>query len=315
LVRLPNPLGDVVMATPLLRSLRNGLPGTRIVVAGKAPYAELLAGLDSFDSFLPLDATTAHADVLREAAADVALLLPNSWSSVIAAWRAGIPRRIGRRNQLRSLLLHRSLPPIPGAAPMTELYADFLPTVGLEREVLSAELMIEAPPATERPAGNDFIGVAPGAAFGPSKCYPHERLIEALESLHRERGLVPIWLGSPDERAQLQQLASALSFESIFPAADGLDEAKALIGQCKCIVAMDNGARHMAAALGIPQVVVYGPTHPAWSAHSLGLTTILRRDELDCLNCHHKTCPKDDHPCMTRIASTDLVAAVSDVLA
>lgn len=311
LVRLPNPLGDVVMATPLLRSLRRGFPQTRIILAGKAPYGALLEGLDSFDTFLALGGNTPDAEVLKQAHADVALLLPNSWSSVLAARSAGIAHRIGRRNQLRSLLLQQSLPKIPAAAPMTELYADFLPSVGLPREVLAAELIVTAKPCTALPEGMALIGVAPGAAFGPSKSYPRALLIETLEALHKQHGLVPVWLGAPQERAVLSELAAALSFVSVIPSANGLDEAKALIGRCKCVLAMDNGARHMAAALQIPQVVLYGPTHPAWSAHALEHTTILRRDELDCLNCHHKVCPKSDHPCMNRIAPNDVVRAVS----
>lgn len=313
LVRLPNPLGDVVMATPLLRSLRRGLPDTRIVLAGKAPYAALLDGLDSFDTFLALggNSADADADVLRQAHADVALLLPNSWSSVLAARAAGIPHRIGRRSQMRSLLLQQALPKIPAATPMTELYADFLPSVGLPREVLAAELVATAAANTVLPEGVPFVGVAPGAAFGPSKSYPHALLVQALESLHSKHGLVPVWLGAPHERAMLGELAAALSFASMLPDANGLDEAKALICKCACVLAMDNGARHMAAALRIPQVVLYGPTHPAWSAHALERTTILRREELDCLSCHHKICPKEGHPCMNRIAPNDVVAAVT----
>lgn len=312
LVRLPNPLGDVVMATPLLRSLRVGLPDTRIIVAGNAPYEALLDGLDSFDRFLPLDRSAPHDQILGQAQADTALLLPNSWSSVLAARRAGIPRRIGRRNQMRQLLLQHSLPPIPGATPMTELYADFLPSVGLQREVLPAELVVTAPPQTPLPDAANLIGVAPGAAFGPSKSYPKELLLTALRELHEQQDLIPLWLGSPNERSMLEKYAQELSFDSVLPAANatGLGEAKALIATCRAILAMDNGARHMAAALKVPQVVIYGPTHPAWSAHALDHTTILRRDELDCLNCHHKICPKADHPCMNQIKPSDVADAV-----
>ncbi|MCP4092793.1 MAG: glycosyltransferase family 9 protein [Planctomycetes bacterium] len=322
LVRLPNPLGDVVMATPLLHSLRMGLPQTRIVVAGNAPYGALLDGLDSFDQFLALNRSVPHAQVLRQAQADVALLLPNSWSSVLAARKAGIPRRIGRRNQMRQLLLQHSLPPIPGAAPMTELYADFLPSVGVQREVLAAELVVTGPAKTPLPSdattgATSLIGVAPGAAFGPSKSYPKELLLSALQELHDSHGFVPVWLGSPNERAMLEDYANSLPFDSVLPAtqATGLGEAKALIASCSVVLAMDNGARHMAAALRVPQVVIYGPTHPAWSAHALEHTTILRRDELDCLNCHQKVCPKADHPCMNRIAPSNVVRAVQDAVA
>lgn len=312
LVRLPNPLGDVVMTTPLLRALKTAWPETRIVVAGKAHYAPLLEGLDSVDRFLPLTGTKPHAEVLRRAEADLALILPNSWSSALAVRRAGIPLRIGRRMHGRQILLHKALPKIPGAAPMTELYADFLEPLGLPRSVPHAELVVTAPPRTDLPSDKRVLAVAPGAAFGISKIYPHELLHRALHTLSEVHGFHILLLGALSERPALESLAQQLPFEVSIPAPEdcGLDESKALLAHADVLLAMDNGARHMAAALGTPQVVLYGPTHPAWSAHALEHTTILRREELDCLNCHEKQCPLQDHPCMTRITPEAVTNAI-----
>jgi len=321
LVRLPNPLGDVVMATPLLRALRTQLPGARILACGAAPLGALLDGLDSLDGFLPLAprrgpageraGVAAHAAVMRQARADAVLLLPNSWSAALAAWRARIRLRVGRGAQGRGLLLHRRLPPIPGPAPMTELYADFLPALGLRREVAPAELVAGAP-ATPLPVDEAFLAVAPGAAFGESKKLPLETLVAVLDAWHAESGWRPLLLGAPGERAELEAIAERLRAPAVLasPQHAGLDEAKALLARSRGLLAMDNGARHMAAALGVPQVVVYGPTHPAWSAHALDRTTIVRREELDCLSCHHQRCPLPDHPCMTRIGAEQLLEAL-----
>lgn len=316
LVRLPNPLGDVVMATPLLRELRRQAPGVRILACGSAPFGPLLEGLDSLDGFLALPPkgrgfVGRAAAVMQEAGADTSLLLPNSWSTALAAWRAGIPVRVGRRAGGRRLLLQRSLPPIPGPAPMTELYADFLPALDLQRIVPPAEL-VAGPPRTELPADTPLLAVAPGAAFGVSKKLPAETLVATLDAWFHESGWRPLLLGSPAERPELEALATRLHAPALLadPAHLGLDEAKALLNSSDALLAMDNGARHMAAALGVPQVVVYGPTHPAWSAHALEYTTLVRREELDCLNCHHKVCPLPDHPCMQRIAVGDLLAAL-----
>lgn len=300
------------MTTPLLRALKTAWPKTRIVVAGKAPYAELLEGLDSVDRFIALGGEVPDHLALTEAGADLALVLPNSWSSAIAVSRAKIPMRIGRRNQGRRVLLTRALPSIPEAAPMTELYADFLPELGLARKIGAAELVAPQEARTPLPEAKHYLAVAPGAAFGPSKKYPQTMLVEALTQLSEVHGFHPILLGSPKERAELEELAARLPLNATLTAPNdhGLDEAKALIQKASVILAMDNGARHMAAALGTPQVVLYGPTHPQWSAHALEKTTILRREELDCLNCHRKICPLSDHPCMTRIAPETVVHAV-----
>ena len=113
LIRLPNPVGDVVMTTPLLRVLRERLPETRLIVAGKPVFGSLLSGLDTIDAFVPLPSgVRAQARVLRPIGAELALILPNSWSSALATRLAGIPVRIGRRAQGRGALLSVRLPAV-----------------------------------------------------------------------------------------------------------------------------------------------------------------------------------------------------------
>jgi heptosyltransferase II len=333
LVRLPNPVGDVVMTTPLLRCLRTELPETRIVVAGNPMFAGLLAGLDSFDDFLVLShqGLRAHARALRASQADLALILPNSWSSALAVRLARIRLRVGRRGQGRGALLTTRLPAVGPARPMTRVYLEMLaalrlpvPRVGEEPaaelvvDVDSADASARGMPSTpglpsgrsKRPA--TWLGVAPGAAFGPSKSYPIAQLVPAIVGICSETGLQPRLIGSPAEQAMLEAVASALreaGLQAELPPPGGLDAAKRRIASCELLITMDSGARHIAAALGVPQVVLYGPTHPEWSAHALEKTTLLRREELDCLNCHEKICPID-HRCMTRILPSDLQAAV-----
>lgn len=329
LVRLPNPLGDVVMATSLLALLRAGLPRARISAAGAAALEPLLAGLPDLDAFLPLPPAARsgatgpwrQARILRAAQADAILLLPNSWSSALAAAAAGSPRRIGRRGAGRGLLLTGRLPPIPGPAPMTELYADFLAPLGLPRPAVlpPARLVLSAPaPAPlSNPARGPWLGVAPGAAFGPSKIYPEGALIEAVVLAARAHGLQPVWIGAPGEAAELRRLAGLAAVRlggAPVAVADDLGAAKSAIAACRALLAMDNGARHIAAALGVPQAVVYGPTHPAWSAHALERTVIVRRAELPCIACHLPRCPIPGHPCMNLLAPADVAAAVGEAL-
>ncbi|MCH2100492.1 MAG: lipopolysaccharide heptosyltransferase II [Planctomycetes bacterium] len=312
IVRLPNPVGDVVMTTPLLRCLREAYSDSRIVVAGKPIFEPLLADLSTIDTFLPLPlGVREQARALRTVQADLILLLPNSWSSALAARLAGIPRRIGRRAQGRGILLTTRLPVVGAARPMTRVYLEML--AALHIEVPQANLE----PHTELvcPAGTgtvpQYLGVAPGAAFGPSKCYPLTQLVPAVDQLARQTGLQPLLIGSPHEQELLGTIAKALrniGQNPVLPMPGDLKEAKQRIRSCALIVTMDSGARHIAAALGVPQVVLYGPTHPEWSAHALDTATILRRDELNCLNCHEKVCPID-HRCMTRIAPEQVVAA------
>ncbi len=329
LVRLPNPLGDVVMALPLLAELRRSLPHARLLAAGAEGLAPLLAGCDELDAFVPLPlaarrgpgAVPRQAALLRGAAADAILLLPNSWSSALAARLAGIPRRLGRRGAGRGGLLTAALPPIAAPAPMTELYGDLLPLLGLTRPARMPPARLRAmqspPPPLADAAAGPWLGVAPGAAFGPSKLYAEPLLLEAVARAVTAHGLRPVWIGAPGERERLERLAAraaaTMGAAPVVVCGD-LGAAAAALAACRVVLAMDNGARHLAAALGVPQAVVYGPTHPAWSAHALERTEIVRREDLPCLACHRKRCPLADHPCMRALPAVAVADAIGRAL-
>lgn len=339
LVRLPNPVGDVVMTTPLLEVLRRELPDAQIVVAGNAAFGELLAGLGTFDRFLPFPSgktkggmsarqAAAHdaasngrskpslgvqAKWLRQADADAALILPNSWSSALVARLAGIRYRIGRRAHWRSLLLSHKMPPVGPARPMTRIYLEMLEPLGI---AVPSEADAPAARLATGQAEAGFLGVAPGAAFGASKIYPLATLAEAVERVQQQTGLPVLLMGSPAEQPLLEQAAGEMQQRNIvhqIAPSGGFGAAKRNIKSCRALLTMDSGARHIAAALGVPQVAIYGPTHPGWSAHSLASTTILRAEDVDCLGCHHKECPID-HRCMTRLQPATVADALQEAV-
>lgn len=336
LIRLPNPVGDVVMTTPLLDVLRRELPGVEIVLAGNGGFGELLAGLDTFDRFLPYPggrpiagmsgrqaaaggtpgnsgrakpSLRTQAKWLRQANADAILLLPNSWSSALVARMAGIRQRIGRRAHGRALLLTHKLPPVGPARPMTRIYLEMLAPLGIE---VPSEANAPRPRLVSGQVEAGFLGVAPGAAFGESKIYPVEMLAAALEQVQQNLQLPIQLIGAPSEQALLEEVGDELQQRNMgfqIAPSGGFGTAKQNIKSCRALLTMDSGARHIAAALGVPQIAIYGPTHPGWSAHSLDSTTILRAEDVDCLGCHHKTCPID-HRCMTRIQPTVVAEAL-----
>ena len=303
------------MATPLLRALRTSLPKERLVVAGSPAFEPLLEGLNYFDQFLPLPLgkglgrITAEAEALKSVRAKRIFILPNSWASALAAKRAKIEERIGRGNIGRGLFLTRTLPPARNPRPMTEIYYE----MGATSTTVLGPVKLSRPKDAEP---KSIFGVAPGAAFGPSKIYPINLLAAAVQKASEASRLTPRIIGAPKEAPLLKEVGDNLKSlgvridEDSGPCPD-LAAARYSISECQSLLCMDSGARHIAAGLGVPQVVLYGPTEPEWTAHGTKNFTPLREseEEVPCLGCHKTDCPIN-HPCMQKIEPETVADAI-----
>lgn len=330
LVRLPNPLGDAVMAVPALRALRRALPDARITWSGGPAAQSALAGLPFRDGVMPTgerDAKGRRAPlkagrILKGLGADAALLLPNSFSSALAVRRAGISVRVGSDLHARKGLLTDvvSLPRASGdkLAPrsMVDHYLDLAAPFGATADDRQLELRVEAydeERATWRlrdvPEDVPLLGINPGAAFGATKVYPPERIAVAVEQVRAVREVFPVVLCGPGEEGLAAQVCASLSGPHLGVMDDvpDLGELKALLRRLALLATTDTGPRHMAEALGVPTVVWMGPTDPRWSGHSAA--TVVRKEDLDCLACHRKECPIG-LPCMRELGP----AAVADAI-
>ncbi|KAA3609510.1 MAG: glycosyltransferase family 9 protein [Planctomycetota bacterium] len=331
-VRMPNPLGDAVAATAFLQGLKRAFPSLRLVLAGRHPGRELLAGLDFVDDFAVVpkvknakDLWRASRSLARQEAA-AAVVLPNSWSSALEARLAGIPHRIGRPGTRRRWLLSHVLDPVGPPRPMTDFYWEFLAPFGdalIDQKppsptlsVTSEEKALAHRRLAQEVESEAYLAVAPGAAFGPSKVYPLDQMAEVLRILRQRLAWMPLLLGSPSEASLLRELAELLGppVISTHRQIAGLGEMKALLRRSRLLLTMDTAARHMAAALGVPQVVLYGSTDPRWSAFQLEDTTRLWQTDLPCRPCHRPICPTE-HECLAGLEPKTVVQACLQAIA
>lgn len=331
LIRLPNPIGDVVAATPLIQALQQLWPQSEFVLAGGRGAQQLLAGFPHIQDYLAIRSksgsswrrvTQASRD-LSPKQLDLSILLPNSWSSALESLMAGIPEIWGRRAQGRGWLLHRAIPPIRKPGPMTEIYLDLARAMGwkatqappLRLFLTEHERQASAERLKAWPQKTRWLAVAPGAGFGPSKLYPPYSLAKALQQIRSRWNLIPILLGAPAEVGLLNEVARLIGppyvNTNLHPA--GLGELKALLSKSEALLCMDAGSRHIAAALQVPQVVIYGPTDPAWSSFQTERTVIVRKSGLDCSPCHLRHCPIA-HPCMEEIAPEEIADAFGQLI-
>ncbi len=337
LVRSPNWVGDVVMATPAFRALRQQFPGAHLALLCKPYVAPILNGCPWFDEVITtpgrgLGEFARLVRRLRNERFDTAVILPNSFRSALEARLGGIRRRVGyaRQGRHRAWLLTDPIPPPTDERGrfrpqnMVDYYLRLCEHVGCADLSPREELFI-TPACQARAdallvkrdvaAGDRLLGLNPGGAFGSSKVWMADRFAAVADALVERHGFRVLLFGSPNERPILESVAAAMQHEHILtePGEMDLDVLKPLMSRCSLLVTNDTGARHFAVAFGVPLVCIMGSTRPAYTEVNLERQRVVRVD-VDCGPCQKKLCT-EDHRCMTLITPDMVLEASEDLLA
>lgn len=332
------------MCLPALAALRRRFPGAHITLLAKPwvaglfrrePFADsvLSASLPPFRRGGYLEAFRERrrlARSLREKEFDTALLLANSFDSALIPWLAGIPRRIGFSRDLRAPLLTQpiSVPP-PGHPHPHEsyYYLELLRRAGWLDEELPAEPLIrlESAPLARQEGLRRFaregitapvIGVSPGAAYGAAKRWLPERFADAAASLARHCGAVVCLHGSASESALCGQVHELVERRGVparnYAGATTLEEFIDRAAASILFLTNDSGAMHVASALGVPTVAVFGATNHAATGPTGPLARVVRRP-VECSPCLLRECPID-HRCMTGVSAAEVVETALELL-
>jgi heptosyltransferase-2 len=326
LIRATNWVGDAIMALPTLRAVRERFTDAHIAVLA-LPYVARLYGWQGLaDELIEYDREGAHAGIrgrerlaaeLRVKKFDTALLLQNAFDAAWLAWRAGIPRRIGYNRDGRGMLLTEAIP-VPKAgeiAPHEKFYyLELIRRAGwLESLPDVLKISLEIPAAAREAAeqrlramgarrGAMRIAVGAGASYGSAKCWPPGRFAEAINFFVRERNADVVLFGTPAESAVSAAIQAGLQ-QTVFDLTGKtrIADLPALLSRCHVFLGNDSGAMHVAAAVGLPVVAVFGPTDPLGTAPVTPLCTIVQEKPY-CSPCFLRRCPTD-HRCMRAIAA------------
>ncbi len=317
LVRATNWVGDAVMSLPALRVLRERFSTARISVLAK-PWVADLYGRESFIDEIILYSgqspwRTGHE--LRARRFDCAILLQNAFEAAWIAWLAKIPNRVGYKRDGRQLLLTHAVDvPKPGEIPRHErfYYLELLRRAGL----------IDALPACEAirlhrgvgTNGKRVIGVSPGAAYGTAKRWLPERFAEAAGVLARSRGASIALFGSKTERELCAEVAQLLDGHQVINYAGQTTLAQFidLASGCELFLTNDSGSMHIASALGVPTVAIFGATDDTTTGPT-GRDARVVRQPVDCSPCLLRECPID-HRCMTGVSVERVVQEALQLL-
>ena len=334
---LPNWVGDVVMATPALRALRQRFRGARFLAVCRSYVFGVLEGSPWFDAHLFLDRHGPWTDrwpvvawQMRRANIDMAVLFPNSFRSGLVAWLGGCTQRIGFERSARGWMLTTACLPLRDRSgklkpsPVIDDYNRLAEAAGCPWPGYRMELFTT--PADEAAADtvyekNDMnrdtkvICLNPGAAFGAAKFWPAESFAKLAQDVAGASGLKVLVLCGPSERAQARRIVQLADRSQVISLADeplSLGLTKALIHRCTLLVTTDSGPRHFAAAFGRPVVSLFGPTFIDWTRTYFEKEICLQK-KVPCGPCQLRVCPTD-HACMKLLAPQEVLAAVGQLL-
>ncbi len=305
-----NWLGDAVMTLPSLRTLRAMRPEAHLAVLSKRGLADLYRCAPYVDDVVPYDTWLGARRAIR-GRYDVALLFPRSFSSALLAYSSRIPRRIGYVGEGRSALLTDRIPRDPALLRRHRVhyYHHLLSRLGTppEPEPPLLEVPGEALEWARRtlPDG-PLVGVNPGATYGTAKQWYPDRFVEVGRRLAAHGRIVVV--GGPAEAALGTRVAAEIPGAIDLAGRTGLSQLAALLARCRLFLTNDTGPMHVADAVGIPVVAVFGPTDPVTTPPFGRHHTIVRK-ALECSPCLKRTCPLGHHRCMKLIPTDEVWVA------
>lgn len=332
LVRMPNWIGDLVMATPLLLDLRDRFPEARITAMSLSPLCELLKKEEAIDEVFSFRRPANKFDrrmenrsiigKLREGKYDLGILAPRSFSSAWWFWQGKVARRIGFEGRWRRWLLTDPLSFPKEKEHLTQTYKRLLEPLGIERSATKPRLLFskEEKEAVEQllmqrgfKKNGKLLAIHPGAAYGWAKSWPIERFRSLVEALSKKEGLFIAVLGDPAMRPLVQDICRGLPKRVIdLAGATNLRELGALIGLSDLLVANDSGPMHIATAVNTPLVALFGSTDEEITG-PYGRPEFVLSKKVACSPCFRKVCPIDFR-CMKNISVEEVLERVEKIL-
>lgn len=335
-VRIPNWVGDAVMAVPALRQLRQLQPQAHITVVSRPAAADILIDADFVDDVLVYDrrgvaSTRNQVREWRRRKFDLALLLQNAFEAAVIAFLAGVSTRIGYQTERRGFLLTHSLalPEWKNERHESFYYLNIVAELGR---------LLSGKPATDTTEPRFDLSVSedrkqealqflqehggrmntplavfcPGSINSRAKRWPAERYAALADRL-AESGATVALIGSPGELDVSNQVCEHARHRPIMlTGKTTVAEATAIISIADLLITNDTGPAHIGAALHTPTLVIFGPTNPLTTYPYSSSAEIIRHAP-DCAPCMLRDCPID-HRCMTAITPEQVFERASVLL-
>ena len=331
LVKEVNWLGDVVMSLPALRAIRRAWPDAHLAVLIKKELASFFDGARWIDEVIPYSVGRGLSGFfdrrrivgeIRSRRFDLGVSFPNSFESALWLTMAGVRRRAGFVADARGAMLTLKASPPPEAVTghQANYWLAMVRATGvadgradefaIDVHGPSRQRMREWLAANRKRPECPVFAIAPAAAYGPAKEWPAERYGALIDLLARREDAEIVLVGAPSERAKCEEVAAASSPGAMIAAGHtSIGELIALLSLCDGFIGNDSGCMHLAGALGIPTVAIFGSTNPARTG-PMGPKTRVIYHQLECSPCLARTCRFGHYNCLTQIEPAEMADAM-----
>lgn len=338
----PNWLGDCVMAEPVVRQLIQEREDLQVTVMVPESLQGVFADHPQIQSVFPYQNKGRHAGWLgrtrlwadlREQGFEAAVLLRNSFGAALDASRAGIPHRIGYASFPRTWFLTQGLerPHDAKERHRTQLYLDLLAPLGIEAQRSDPQVYLapekkEAGLALIHSEGGDFssplVALHVSATYGPAKMWGVKRFAALADRFVEDHQATILFLGTREEEETISEVISFMdqagaredAVRNLAGKTRDIQTLGAVFAHCDLVVGNDSGPVHLAAALGVPTIAIYGST----SSDHTGIQGPKVQniwEHFDCSPCFKRECPKEDYmACMDAVPVARAYNAGRDLL-
>ena len=318
-------MGDVILTTPLLASLRDAYPHASITYCAETPFVDLLKNHPNVDNILELDRKKTKSTLLLYKNIllnkyDIAIDLFGNPRSALLTWLSGAKIRIGGDFRGRK---HFYTHPVKNDGPAKtaiNFHLSYLGPLGIPKSNQNPFIIVsreEKKEAQEYLISKNFdlskpiIGIHPGATW-PAKKWLPDRFAQLANSLY-SNGYQVLFTMGPDERPLLNSIKTLCNFNPAMPNVLPLRQLAAVLQNLAVYISNDCGPLHLAPAVGTKTVGIFGPGEPdIWFPYDNNLGHRLVFHKIDCSRCHRDLCEKMD--CMKAISVKNVLDKVEDAL-
>jgi lipopolysaccharide heptosyltransferase I len=331
-------LGDIVHTLPVAATIRQSLPDSHIVWMVEERFQSLLFDNPDINEIIPLRTKVWRKNwnsqsfreildtikTLRQHKFDIVLDLHGLIKSGIIAGLSGASMRVGfhKKNckeKVSALFTNKKAPYMAEGRHVVDMYLALLQTalgkteekkvfslpIPEEADEKSRQLFAQNSDLTDRPV----IGINPGAGF-TSKQWELNRFAKLADRISAELGYSILLTWGPGEESKVQQISNQMEQKNWIAPPTSILESIALYKRMALLVSCDSGPLHLAAALGIPTVSIFGPTDPKRNG-AYGVDHEAVYKVLSCSFCWKKTCPLGTQECMKQVTTDEVFDSVA----